>query len=138
MKKVLTFLIVFGAFLSCGKVFAADMMDEAHVQTTSSYTNYKDCIRLYKLPPQKLFFLALSSVNANKYEIVEIQSRSGYILFKANGKELLLDVLKKDKNFSYIKLTPADNSYYFSPTIPTKIFNYIDLHFNSEVKELKF
>ena len=107
-------------------------------QTTSAYTNYRDCIRLYKLPFEKLFLLALSSVNENKYEIVEMQSRNGYILFSAEGREFLLTVMKKDKNFTFLRLTPADNNYYFSSFIPQKIFRQVDVNFNAEVKELKF
>lgn len=136
--------IAFVAFmLMCLPACAVqDEIDAAYPQVAApaatTYTSYKDCIRLYKLPPEKLFYLALSSVNANKFEILEMQSRSGYILFQFQGKELLLDVLQKDKYFTYLKLTPADNNYYFSPTIPQKLFNYIDLNFNAEVKELKF
>ena len=107
-------------------------------QAVSTYTNYRDCIRLYKLPFEKLFYLALSSVNENKYEITEMQSRNGYIMFKAEGREFLLTVMKKDKNFTFLRLTPADNNYYFSSFIPQKIFRQVDVNFNTEIKELKF
>ncbi len=142
MKKLsLTILTVFFFFTGLN-VFALDQLESSYAQTaartTLEYTSYKNCIRLYKLPSKKLFFLALSSVNANRFEILEMQSRNGYILFKADGKEFLLDVLGKDKNYTYLKLTPGDNNYYFSSTIPQKIFNYIDVNFNAEVKELKF
>ena len=118
--------------------FAKDELDSSYAQSTSSYTNYRDCIKLYKLPFSKLFFLALSSAEANKYEILEMQSRNGYIIFKADNREFLLSVMKKDKNYTFLKLTPCDNNYYFSSLIPQKIFNYINSHFNEEVKELKF
>ena len=81
--------------------------------------------------------MALSAVGANNYEIVEMQSRNGYVIFKADNREFLLSVLKKDKNYTFLKLSPCDNNYYFSPQIPFKIFNYIALHFNNEVKEIK-
>ena len=138
MKKIGLFLILVLFVFAALPCFSQDVMESTYAQTAASYTNYKSCIRLYKLPAQKLYFLALSSVNANKFEILEMQSRSGYILFEADDKEFLLDVMSKDKNYTYIKLTPADNNYYFSPTIPQKIFNYIDVNFNLEVKELKF
>ncbi len=144
MKKLLAvcFSFLLTGFYAVSQAETPDQMDATYPQTaapaSTNYTSYKNCIRLYKLPQEKLFYLALSSVNANKFEILEMQSRSGYILFLAQGKEFLLDVLQKDKSFSYLKLSPADNNYYFSPTIPQKIFNYIDLNFNAEVKELKF
>ncbi len=115
-----------------------DELEASYAQTAAHYTNYKDCIKLYKLPYEKLFYLALSSVNGSKYELLEMQSRNGYIIFKADNKEFLISVFKKDKNSTFIKITPCDNSYYFSPQIPQKIFNYIVAHYNNEVKELKF
>ena len=107
-------------------------------KTEVEYTNYRDCKKLYKLPVGKLFALALSSANANKYEILEMQSRNGYIIFEADNREFLLNVMPKDKTYSFLRLTPADNNYYFSPTIPQKLFAYIDANFNIEMKELKF
>ena len=124
--------------ISAVRAFSQDTIDKTYKQNAASYTNYKDCIRLYKLPYEKLYYLALSSANFNKYEIKEMQSRNGYIIFEAEGREFLLDILKKDKNYTFLKLTPCDNNYYFNPQIPRKIYNYVDLHFNSEVKELKF
>jgi len=76
-------------------------------------------------------------VEANKYEIVEMQSRGGYIIFKAENKEFLITVLQKDKSYSFMKISPCDNNYYFSPNIPEKIFNQIALLFNTELKEIK-
>lgn len=137
MKLFLTTMFLTLALALSVPAFAEDQIDSAQPKS-SSYTNYKDCIRLYKLPFDKLYLLALSSVNANKFEIEEMQSRNGYIIFSDGGREYLLSVLKKDKSFTFLKIAPCDNNYYFSPTIPYKIFNYVDLRFNSEVKELKF
>lgn len=119
-------------------VKAQDSVDKAYEQAAASYTNYRDCIRLYKLPPEKLFYLAVSSINFNKYETLEMQSRNGYIIFEAEGKEFLINIMKKDKYYTFLKIAPCDNNYYFSSMIPQKVFRYIDLNFNSEVKELKF
>lgn len=137
MKKFIFTLLI--AFMSSGCVFAQvqDDIDTSHAKTVASYTNYKDCIKLYKLPFDKTYLLALSAVGGNNYEIVEMQSRNGYVIFKADNREFLLSVLKKDKTYTFLKLSPCDNNYYFSPQIPFKIFNYIALHFNDEVKEIK-
>jgi hypothetical protein len=131
-------LVLFLLFVSTGFVQAVEQIDSAYKQTTASYTNYRDCIRLYKLPFEKLFSLSLASINENKYEIMEIQSRNGYIIFEVDGKEFLLTVMQKDKNYTYLKIAPADNNYYFSSLIPKKIFNLVDLNFNEEIKELTF
>lgn len=124
---IFAFFVLFG--LVCNQVKA---------QTTANYTNYKECIRLYKLPVQKLYFFALSSINSNKFEVKEMQSRNGYVIFEADGREFLLTAMKRDKSYSYLRLTPCDNNYYFSPTIPQKIFRYVDVNFNEDIKELKF
>lgn len=132
LSLIVTLMIMFAV-----PAFAADAAENVAPSSSSAYTNYRDCIRLYKLPYEKLFYLALSSVNASKFEIVDMQSRNGYLIFTDGSREYLLTVFKKDSSFTFLKLSPCDNNYYFSPTIPFKIFNYIDLHFNAEVKELK-
>lgn len=135
IKKIIlsVFLILFTTI----PTIAEEVEISTQEKRTVPYTNYRDCIKLYKLPFDKLFFLALSSVEANKYEIVEMQSRGGYIIFKAENKEFLITVLQKDKLYSFMKISPCDNNYYFSPTIPDKIFNQIALLFNTELKEIK-
>lgn len=139
-KKVFVLIsIIFMFFVN--PVFAQDKndtMEVTYAQTAASYTNYRDCIRLYKLPYGKLYALALSSINSNKYEILEMQFRNGYVIFEAEGREFLLTAMKKDKSFTFLKVTPCDNNYYFSPAIPQKIFRYIDLNFNADLKELKY
>lgn len=132
LSLIVTLMIMFAV-----PVFAADTAENVAPASSSAYTNYRDCIRLYKLPFEKLFYLALSSVNASKFEIVDMQSRNGYLIFTDGSREYLLTAFKKDNSFTFLKLSPCDNNYYFSPTIPFKIFNYVDLHFNAEVKELK-
>ncbi len=117
---------------------ALQAQEKSTVQSQSAYTSYHDCIRLYKLPFGKLYFLALSAATALGYEIRELQSRNGYIIIEADGHEFLLSVNAKNKSYTYLKLSPCDNNYYFNPQIPKKIFNYVDLNFNMDIKDLKF
>lgn len=137
-KAVISLFFFISIFGLAFPAFAQDSIETSYEQTASSYTNYRDCIRLYKLPPEKLFYLAVSSINFNKYETLEMQSRNGYIIFEAEGKEFLLNIMKKDKYFTFLKISPCDNNYYFSQMIPQKIFRYVDVNFNVEAKELKF
>lgn len=137
MKK--TLLLVFMFLLIGIPCFSNEnTTEEVSVKKQNiDYTNFRDCIKLYKLPYDKLYFLALSSIEANKYEIMEMQSRGGYIIFKAEDKEFLISILQKDKYYTYMKIAPCDNNYFFSQKIPEKIFNQIALLFNSEIKEIK-
>ncbi len=132
-------LFVLISFVSLSaQVSAESTLDKTHKQTQASYTSYHDCIRLYKLPFGKLYFLALSAANSLGYEIKEMQSRNGYIIIEEDGREFLLSVNAKNKTYTYLKLAPCDNNYYFNPLIPKRIFNYVDLNFNMDIKDLKF
>ena len=97
--------------------------------TTSPYVNYNDCIRNYKIDEESLFYLTLSAVSNAKYKILEIQTRSGYILFSAYGREFLAQVVKVTTNVSELKITPQNNSYLFDYNLIYRIFNdiYINL-----------
>src|SRR5574344_958110 len=136
-------LIVLICFLSSTALYTyaeetEALQPESATQQSYTYTNYRDCIRLYKLPFDKVYELALASVNFNKYEIEEMQSRNGYIIFSAEGKEFLINAMRKDNNYTFLKIAPCDNHYHFSQLIPQKIFRYVDLHFNTEIKPIKF
>ena len=84
-KKVLVLIsFIFLTFIL--PVFAQDKndtMEVTYAQTAASYTNYRDCIRLYKLPYGKLYALALSSINSNKYvELDKVRDKIGLFMFK--------------------------------------------------------
>ena len=68
----------------------------------------------------------------NRFQIDEIQSKTGYILFNAVNKEFLASVVKLDSKNSLLRVTPANNVYYFQPGIVLNLFKYIEL--NGSVK----
>lgn len=103
-----------------------------------AYAVPDDCIKLYEIPFEKLYYLSLSAVNANGYKPLEMQSRSGYILFETANQELLLSVMKKDAKHAFVKIAPANNIYKFSKTIPEKIYQYIDTNKEKEITDMKF
>ena len=88
-------------------------------------TNFENCVKTYNTSVDNLFYLTLSAINAANYKIDEMQSRTGLISFAAGGKTLLVSITQINSNTSMIKITPADNSYAFSPAIPDRIFNYL-------------
>ena len=45
--------------------------------------DFSKCCASFEMNTEKLFYLAISAVNANNFEIEEIQSKMGYILFRA-------------------------------------------------------
>lgn len=105
---------------------------EEQISTTSLITpqtvEYKNCVRNYILPAEKLFYMAIASANANNFVVNEIQSKTGYILFTAAGKQYLANVVCVDSTHSQLKITPVNNNYFFAPGIVWNFFRYIDLN----------
>ena len=72
---------------------------------TPQNVNFNICTRTYVLSPEKLFYMAIASANANRFEVEEIQSKTGYILFNAVNKQYLASVVKVDDTHSMLKIT---------------------------------
>lgn len=94
------------------------------------------CSRFFKMDKQKLFYLTLASVNANRFEIKEIQSKSGYILFTVGQRPFLASIIKVDAKNSMLKITPCNNVYFFPIGIVQNMFKYIELNTNTPVEKL--
>lgn len=94
------------------------------------------CSKFFKLDKQKLFYLTLASVNANRFEIKEIQSKSGYILFTVGQRPFLASIIKVDAKNSMLKITPCNNVYFFPVGIAQNMFKYIELNTNTPVEKL--
>ena len=95
---------------------------------TPQRMNLEECNRVFKMPAEKLFYMTIAGINANRFTVDEILTKTGYILFSAVEKQFLASVIKIDNNRSILKVTPADNIYYFQPGIVLNLFKYIDLN----------
>ena len=98
--------------------------------------SFQKCTKIFPVDSEKLFYLAISSINANRFTINEIQSKSGYVLFSVLQKQFLLSVATVDKKNAIVKITPANNNYYFPEGIVTNIFKYIDLNTDTEISQI--
>lgn len=132
IRYFITFLCVL--FLSQIPVKADDLLLSTLV--TPQNVNFNICTRTYKLSPEKLFYMALASANANRFTVEEMQSKTGYILFNAVNKDYLASVVKVDSNHSMLKITPTNNNYFFQPGVVLNFFRYIDLYGATPVVEL--
>jgi hypothetical protein len=94
------------------------------------------CSKFFKLSSNKLFYLTLAGVNANRFEIKEIQSKSGYILFNVGQRPFLASVIKVDSKNSMLKITPSNNVYFFPVGIVQNMFKYIELNVNTPIEKL--
>lgn len=104
--------------------------------TVPQVVSFEQCTKKYSIPVDKLYFLALASVNANKFTILEIQSKTGYILFNAANRQFLASVNRVDNKSAILKIVPADNNYYFPLGILTNFFKYIDMNLTTQIEEL--
>ena len=95
---------------------------------TPQNVNFNICTRTYILPQDKLFYMAIASANANNFDVEEIQSKTGYILFTAVNKQYLASIVKVDDTHSMLKITPTNNNYFFPPGVVLNFFRYIDLY----------
>lgn len=94
------------------------------------------CSRFFKFNSNKLFYLTLAGINANRFEIKEIQSKSGYILFNVGQRPFLASVVKVDAKNSMLKITPCNNVYYFPIGIVQNMFKYIELNAATPIEKL--
>lgn len=134
-RTIKIFITAFFVILSFLPVAAEDVNPATLV--TPQNVDYKICTRSYIMKPEKLFYMAIASAQANRFDINEIQSKTGYILFTAAGKEYLASVMRIDSNNSQLRITPVNNNYFFAPGIVLNFFRYIDLNGATPLVTLK-
>lgn len=137
-------LLLLAVFLNL--TFAnAETVTQQPPQSTSANQNslitpqnidFSKCTANFEMNSEKLFYLTISAINANNFEIEEIQSKMGYILFRAVNKSFLASISNVDDNYSLLKITPADNIYFFPYGIVYNIFYYVDLNKSEPLDEI--
>lgn len=96
---------------------------------------FENCFKTFKgISHEKLFYLTLSAVTANRFTINEIQTDNGYIIFTAARQKYLATIANIDKNSSILKITPCNDIYYFQPGIVTNMFKYIDINLDMVIQ----
>lgn len=133
MKKLLIFICL--SILILPKSFANDVtqIQRANPLTVSQSISFEDCTKIFNINQEKLFYLTLASISANRFNIDEIQSNNGYIIFSANRNKYLASIAKIDKTNAILKITPCNNIYNFPPGVITNTFKYIDLNLMAKI-----
>lgn len=114
--------------------------EEAQVQptqppaTVSQNISFENCYKIFGVNQEKLFYLTLASISANKFGIEEIQSANGYVIFTANRNKYLATIAKVDDKNGILKITPCNNIYNFPPGVISNVFKYIDMNIGTEIK----
>lgn len=137
MERIIKILLVITVLLSGTKVLA-DEVSPINLSTliTSQNVNYETCTKVFNTNCVSLIYLTVAAINANRFTIDEIQSKSGYILFTAVNKQFLAMVSNVNTNQAMLRITPADDNYYFQPGIVLNIFKYIDLNLTSQLQNI--
>ena len=128
MERVKIFLLI--SLLSILNCVNQPAYAEPNLSTlvTPQNISLEECTRTFNMNADRLFYLTLASVNANRFEIKELQAKTGYILFTAVDKEFLASVISIDKYRSMLKVTPANNNYFFAPGIVLNLYKYVDVN----------
>lgn len=137
MKKV---LMLFLMILFCAVPVTAEDSPAAQLAelelVTPQNIDFAKCVKTFNFPVEKLFYLSISAINANHFQIEELQSKMGYILFRAANKNFLMSIVKVDAEHSMLKITPADNVYFFPYGVVYNIYKYIDLNAEEQLQML--
>ena len=129
MKKILliTLMLVLPAF--AGEITAVNQP-----VTTPQNIMFEDCTKIFAVNKEKLFYLTLASLSANRFLIDEVQTSNGYVVFTVNKNKYLATVAGVDSSNAILKITPCNNVYNFPPGILINTFKYIDLNLNADIK----
>lgn len=130
---ILSFLLTFSV------AFAEPVVNVAQQQAAPPITQpqniaFENCTKMFAVNKEKLFYLTLSAVTANKFSIDEIQTQNGYIIFSAANNKYLATIAGIDSDNSILKITPCNEIYFFQPGILLGMFKYIELNLNTEIK----
>lgn len=137
MKRILLSVCL----IIAGSCFAEDMQTQsmpANSRPNPAVINqnipYENCTKMFTVGKEKLFYLTLCAINANRFKTEEIQTSNGYIIFTAAKHKYIATIAGIDKDNSILKITPCNNMYFFQPGIIDNIFKYIELNKNTEIK----
>ena len=136
MKMRVLVLFLFLSTCACYAESAEVVSQPAGMQSLTQAQNisFEYCTKMFPVNKEKLFYLTLAAVGANKFSIDEIQTHNGYVIFSAANNKYLATVAGIDANNSILKITPCNDIYFFPPGIILGMFKYIDLNINTEIK----
>ena len=95
---------------------------------------FSACTKMFPLNKEKLYYLTLSAITANKFSIDEIQTQNGYIIFSAANNKYLATVAEIDPDNAILKITPCNDIYIFPPGVLIGMFKYIEMNLNADIR----
>lgn len=138
MERILKSIVlaVMLLFFGCTQVLASGEQLSLSTLVTAQNINFENCTKVFNTDNVSLFYLTIAAVNANRFNVDEIQSQSGYVLFTAVNKQFIASVSNVNTNQGMLRITPADGNYFFQPGIVLNIFKYIELNLSKKPQVL--
>ena len=132
-------VLILASLLSISIVYAeatgvVSQPNSAPPVTQPQNVDFESCTKMFPVNKEKLFYLTLGAVTANKFSIDEIQTQNGYIIFSAVNNKYLATIAGIDADNSILKITPCNEIYFFPPGVFLGMFKYIELNLNTEIK----
>lgn len=88
---------------------------------------FEDSFKIYSKDADSVYMSALSAINSSKqFEIAEIQTKNGYILFLYGSRYYLLTVTKRYQNQTEVKVMPQNSDFSQGSEVAKAIFTLID------------
>lgn len=149
MKKFIALFVL--SVLSSSVAFADDLMQpvkavsSSKVKISSGSTasvqnvkraDYSLCCDTFSVSADKLFYLTLASLSKMNFNVKEVQSKTGTILFSALSKEFMVTIAGSGSGISFMKILPTDSNYSFSPSFASDIFNTVRASVSSGIVAL--
>ena len=96
MERIIVFIIIFVSLL----FLPVNAMQEGNLSTliTTQHNKYQNCVRVFNIDNVTLYYLTIAAINANRFQVDEIQSKAGNILFTAVNKQFLATVSNVNTN----------------------------------------
>ena len=86
------------------------------------------CIKTFNVGYEKLFLLTEAAISDNNFNVLEMQTKGGYIVFTVGSYKFLATVMTFGTNKAILKITPCNNNYIFPPGVIRNIFRYIEMN----------
>jgi len=119
-------LVLFFIVFSCTSAQAVEQPTYKNTVMVPQTLQLGQCVKTFNVHFEKLFFLTETAINSNNYDIEEIQSKGGYIVFSVAQYKFLATIYAFGPSNAILKITPCNNIYTFPPMIITNIFRYIE------------
>lgn len=105
----------------------ADTTPQSNLGTPQMVT-LPQCIKTFNVGFEKLFFLTEAAISSSNYNIEEMQTQGGYIVFTVSNYKFLATIMDFGESKAILKITPCNSNYTFPPIIIRNIFQYIEIN----------